>query len=244
MKIIKSSNFNHYLASTDTNISFIKASLAVVRRDLKEHLAQPLNCLEPIFFFSLIFLLFPLAVGFDNLDKLNEIAIGIAWVAVLLVTLLALGNLFKADYANGYLEQLALTPIALPWLLLLKIFVFWVVYCLPLVLVAPLWLALFTYQTDAYLMLLLTFLLGTPVLVLLGAIGSAITMNSNNSSLILSLLVAPLYIPTLILATSIVFYFQAGLPTNGLVACFVALLLFCITFAPFAISCAVRLGIE
>ncbi|MGI9141748.1 MAG: heme exporter protein CcmB, partial [Fluviibacter sp.] len=185
----------------------------------------------------------PLGIGPEP-DLLRKIAPGAMWIAALLATLLGLQRLFAADYADGTLEQMVLSPEPLSILVAGKITAHWLVCGLPLVLLAPVIGLQFDLPADAIGVLMLTLLIGTPLLSLLGAIGAALTLGARGSALLVSLLVLPLYIPTLIFGAGAVESYIAGLGAMGHFSLLGALLILAAAFAPWATTAALRISLE
>jgi len=168
----------------------------VIGRDLTLAMRHRSDVLTTVFFFVIVVSLFPLGVG-PEAELLRAMAAGVVWVAALLASMLSLGRMFADDYNDGTLEQLVLVPQPLSLLVLGKVIAHWVISGLPLVLMSPLLGLQFGLQGDALLMLVMTLLLGTPVLSLVGAIGAALTLGVRGGGVLVSLLVLPLYIPVL-----------------------------------------------
>jgi heme exporter protein B len=223
--------------------NFLQAMWAVIRRDLLVTLRRPGLVFNPLLFYILVISLFPLATGPDQ-RLLQTIAPGVIWVAALLAVLLALESLFRADFEDGSLELLALSPVPLPLLVLAKIAAHWLLTGLPLVLVSPILGLFLTLPATSVQMLMLTLALGTPVLSLIGAIGAALTLIVRSSGALLALLVLPLYIPVLIFAAGAVGAAAAGLPVIGQLYALTALLVLAISLAPLAAAAAVRISLQ
>jgi heme exporter protein B len=134
-----------------------------------------------------------------------------------------LDRLFKSDHEDGSLEQMMLSPHPIFILVLAKIIAHWMVTGLPLIFIAPLLAVLLHLNENSYSALMLTLLLGTPILSLLGAIGVALTVGLKKGGVLLSLLVLPLYIPVLIFATSAIDTAAMNLPYSGQLAIIAAL---------------------
>lgn len=198
--------------------------------------------LNPLLFFVFAAVLFPLGIGPDTVI-LKQIAPGIIWVVALLAALLSLDTMFRADYEDGSLEQLTLSPYPFAMLVLAKIVVHWLLTGLPLILLSPLLATFFHLQFDATLILMQTLLLGTPVLSLVGAIGSALTVGLKRGSMLISLLVLPLYVPVLIFGANAVAASTAGLDISGHLMLIAALLALALTLAPLATAAALRASI-
>lgn len=219
------------------------ALLTIIRHDILINLRQAFSWLTPLIFFVIIVCLFPLAVSPEP-NLLRQIAPGIIWVAALLSILLSINHLFREEFLTGSLDVLLLSPYSLTLLVLCKIFSHWIVHCLPLILISPLLgflLNLRPYETFA---LVVTLLLGTPVLCLLGAIGAALLVGVRSHGLLLPILIMPLYIPVLIFGTGTLMAVTAHQPLNGYIAIMAALTLFSLAFAPFLTAAALRIGVN
>jgi heme exporter protein B len=223
------------------NLSYRAVFTLLIKRDLTIAFRHRDEILNPLLFFIIVVSLFPLGVGPES-TMLTHIAPGIIWVAALLSTLLSLDRLFKSDYADGSLEQMLLSPHPIFILVLAKITAHWLVTGLPLILVAPLLAVLLHLNENSYGALMLTLLLGTPVLSLLGAIGVALTVGIKKGGVLLSLLVLPLYIPVLIFATSAIDTAASHLPYTGQLAIIGALFIGSLTLAPFAVSASLKVS--
>jgi len=224
-----------------TQLSYRAAFALIVKRDLMIAFRHRDDIINPLLFFVIVVSLFPLGVGPES-TTLSRIAPGIIWVAALLATLLSLDRLFKSDYADGSLEQMLLSPHPVFILVIAKIFAHWLLTGLPLILIAPLLAVLLHLHESSYGALMLTLLLGTPVLSLLGAIGVALTVGIKKGGVLLSLLVLPLYIPVLIFATSAIDSAAMNLPYNGQLAIIAAIFFASLTLAPFAVSAALKVS--
>ncbi|HEX5055019.1 MAG TPA: heme exporter protein CcmB [Gammaproteobacteria bacterium] len=223
--------------------STANALLTVVRRDLLAALRKPGQIVNPLLFYVLAVSLFPLGVG-PSPTLLLAMASGVVWVCALLAVLLALETLFRADYEDGGLELLALSPVPLPMLALAKILAHWLLTGLPLIVLSPLLGMLLALPEAATGILVLTLALGTPVLSLIGAIGAALTLAVRSSGALLALLVLPLYIPVLIFAAGAVNASMAGLPFAGPLYFLAALLALALTLAPPAVAAAIRINLQ
>jgi heme exporter protein B len=219
------------------------AMACVVRRDLLAALRQRSDLATTLVFFAIVASLFPLGIGPDT-SLLRELAPGVLWVAALLASLLALNRLFAADYADGTLEQLVLAPQPLSLLVLAKVSAHWLTSGLPLIALAPLLALQFDLAADALAVLLVSLLLGTPVLSLIGAVGAALTLGVRGGGALLALLVLPLYVPVLIFGAGAVEASSAGLGAAPHLSLMGALLLTALVFAPWAAAAALRIAVE
>lgn len=221
----------------------MNAMWATLRRDLLVVMRRKSEVLTALFFFVIVCSLFPLGIGPEP-GLLRKVAPGVLWVCALLATMLGLQRMFAADHADGTLEQMAISPTPLVWLVVGKIGAHWMVSGLPLVLMAPVLGLQFDLAPDALAVLMLTLLLGTPVLSLIGSIGAALTLGVRGGGVLLSLLVLPLYIPVLIFGAGAVESHIAGLGSGGHLSLLAALLVLAVFFAPWAATAALRIALE
>ncbi len=148
-------------------------------------------------FFLIVVVLVPFGVGPDQ-ALLSRVAPGILWVAALLAALLSLDRIFALDFEDGSLTLLATSPLPLEGVAWMKALAHWITTGLPLTLAAPALGFLLSLAPEAYLYLFVSLLIGTPALSVIGTFGAALTVGLRRGGLLLSLLVLPLYIPTLI----------------------------------------------
>ena len=221
----------------------MNALFAIVHRDLLLVMRRKSEVLTALFFFIVVTSLFPLGIGADA-ALLRKIAPGVIWVAALLATLLGLQRMFAADYMDGALEQMALSPYPLVVLVAGKILAHWIVCGLPLVILAPIIGIQFDLDASSLYVLMGSLLLGTPVLSLLGSIGAALTLGVRGGSLLMSLLILPLYVPVLIFGAGAVYANSVGLDATGHFSLLGALLILALAFVPWVSATAVKIAIE
>lgn len=216
----------------------------VLQRDLMLAMRRRTDVLTTLFFFIIVVSLFPLGVGTER-QVLQILGPGVVWVAALLASMLALERLFAADYEDGTLEQMLLTAQPLSLLVLAKITAHWLLTGLPLVLIAPLVGMQYHLTDDAILIMMVSLLLGTPVLSLIGAIGAALTLGLRGGGILLSLLILPLYIPVLVYGAGAVEVSSIDLAdTRPYLMLLGAFLVAALTLAPLAASAALKISIE
>ena len=221
----------------------LAALQATIRRDLLLAARRRSEVLTALFFFVIVVSLFPLGIGPEP-ALLRRIAPGVLWVAALLATMLGLPRLFAADFADGTLEQMALSPHPFALLMAGKVVAHWLLSGLPLVLLAPVLGLQFDLPADALGILMLALLLGTPLLSLIGSIGAALTLGVRGSGVLISLLVLPLYVPALIFGAGAVESHIAGLGAEGHLSILAALLALSLFFAPWATTAALRIAMD
>lgn len=217
--------------------------LAMLRREIALALRQKGEVLTPLVFFIVIASLFPLGVGPES-SLLQRMAPGVLWVSALLAAMLSLQRMFASDYADGSLEQMLLSPTPLALLVGAKALSHFVLSGLPLVLVAPVLGLQFGLDGQSLGVLMLSLLLGTPTLSLVGSIGAALTLGVRGAGVLLSLLVLPLYIPVLIFGAGAVEADASGLGASGHLSLLAALLVLAVFFAPLATTAALKISLE
>ncbi len=217
--------------------------LAVLKREVSLGMRQKGEVLTPLVFFVVVASLFPLGVGPES-ALLTRMAPGVLWVSALLAAMLSLQRMFSTDYADGSLEQMVLSPTPLGLLVLAKAIAHFLMSGLPLVLMAPVLGLQFGLDGRALGLLMLTLLLGTPTLSLIGSIGAALTLGVRGAGVLLSLLILPLYIPVLIFGAGAVEADAAGLGFGGHLSLLAALLVLSLFFSPMATSAALKISLE
>jgi heme exporter protein B len=194
-------------------------------------------------FFLLVAVLVPLGVGPEP-TTLAKIAPGILWVGALLACLLSLDRLFALDAEDGSLDLLATAPIPLEAVVAIKSLAHWLVTGLPLTIAAPFLGLLLHLPTPAYPWLIAAFALGTPALSVIGAFGAALTVGLKRGGLLLSLLVLPLYVPTLIFGAEVIRRGATGLDAATPLLLLVGITLGSAALLPFASAAAIRVNLR
>ena len=215
----------------------------IIKRELQIAMRKQAEILNPLWFFLIVITLFPLVIGPDP-KLLSRIAPGVAWVAALLSALLSFERLFRDDFIDGSLEQVMLTSQPFVLTALAKVLAHWLLTGLPLILLSPIAALLLSLEISIWWALVLTLLLGTPVLSCLGAIGVALTVGLRKGGVLLSLLVVPLFIPVLIFSASVLDAAGLNLPYSGQLAILGAILAAVVTLSPFAIATALRISLD
>lgn len=219
------------------------AFVRIIRRDLLIVYRRRADAITTVFFFVVVTSLFPLGIGPEP-AVLRLIAPGVLWVAALLSCLLSLNRLFTGDYQDGVLEQLMLVPQPLAVLVMAKVTAHWVVSGLPLVVLSPLLGVQYGLSGDTLVILMLSLALGTPTLSLIGAIGAGLTLGVRGSSVLVALLVLPLFIPVLIFGAGAVSHHVEGIGAGANLSLLGASLLLALVLAPWATAAALRLAVE
>jgi heme exporter protein B len=231
------------LAEVGVEMSMTRVFWVTLRRDLLLAYRRRNDLVSPLVFFLMVATLFPLGVSPEP-QFLSEVAAGVVWVAALLATLLSMDSLFRSDYDDGSLEQMILSPQPMVLLVLAKICSHWLISGFPLTLMAPV-LGIMLYLPDGAMpALIISLLLGTPTLSLIGAIGAGLTVGLRKGGVLITLLVLPLYIPVLIFGTGAVQAAAGGLPIGGYLAILGAILALGIVLAPLAVAAALKISVS
>jgi len=221
----------------------MRAFGAVLRRDLALALRQGGDAVMAVLFFVLAAILFPFGVG-PEASVLARVAPGIVWVCALLAALLSLDRLFQAEWEDGTLDLLVLSPLPLELVVLAKCLAHWLVSGLPLVVAAPIVALLLQLDPAAVPRLVAALLLGTPSLSLLGAMGAALSLGARRGGVLLALMVLPLAIPILIFGAAAVDDALAGGAVRAHLLILGAFLVLALPLCPLAAAAALRQAVE
>ncbi len=223
--------------------SLSSAFWIILSTDIAVSIRRPGGVFHPILFFIITVSLFPIAVSPDP-EFLQKLAPGIIWVAALLATLLALDGIFRSEYDGGSLELLVLSPHPLTVLVMARVCAHWMVSGLPLILISALLGLMLNLPACAFAAMLVGLLLGTPAMSMIGAIGAALTVGLRKSGVLLTLIIMPLYVPILIFGTRSIQSAGAQLNWIGPLYLLGAMLILCLTLAPFAIAAALKISLN
>ena len=217
--------------------------LGLFRRDLRLALRHGGDAGLVLAFFVLAVVLFPFGVGPEP-EVLRRVAAGILWVAALLAALLSLDRLFQPDFEDGGLDLIALSPLPFELAVLAKCAAHWVSTGLALVLVSPALALVVDLDPRAIGTLMLSLLIGTPVLSLIGSVAAALTLGARRQGVLLSLLVLPLYVPPLIFGAGAVEASALGTGPRADLLLLGALTLAALPLCPWATAAALRQALE
>lgn len=217
--------------------------MALLARDLRLAIRAGGGFGLGLAFFLIVVTLVPFGVGPQG-EVLARIASGILWLGALLACLLSLDRIFALDFEDGSLDLLATAPIPMEAVVTIKALAHWITTGLPLVLAAPLFAVLLHLPASAYLWLEVSLLLGTPALSVLGTFGAALTVGLKRGGLLLSLLVLPLYVPTLIFGAELVRRGAEGMATQVPLAMLAGITAATVALVPFASAAAIRVNLR
>ncbi|MGJ8584834.1 MAG: heme exporter protein CcmB [Marinosulfonomonas sp.] len=194
-------------------------------------------------FFLIVCVMVPFGVGPDT-ELLGRIAPGILWIGALLACLLSLDRIFQLDFEDGSLDLLATAPIPFEGVVITKAMAHWLTTGLPLTLAAPVFGVLLNLPGPGYVWLVTTLLIGTPALSMIGAFGAALTVGLKRGGLLLSLLVLPLYVPTLIFGSEAARRGAEALPVATPLALLAGISFAAVALLPFAAAAALRVNLR
>jgi heme exporter protein B len=215
--------------------------LFILQRDLKLAIRNRREMANPLVFFVIVVSLFPLGVSPDQ-ELLSEIAPGIIWVTALLATLMSMDSMFRSDYEDGSLEQLLLLPGSKVLLIGAKILAHWLSVGVPLIIIAPVMSLLLYMPVETIPSLIITLIISTPILSLLGSLGVALTLSLKSGGILSSLLILPFYIPVLIFSTMAIAAAADYQPVSGYYALLGAFLIMSLILIPFAVVAALKVS--
>ncbi len=217
--------------------------IALLVRDLKLAMRAGGGFGLGLAFFLVVTVLVPFGVGPDS-GILGAIAPGILWIGALLACLLSLDRIFQLDYEDGSLDLLATAPIPMESVVLVKALAHWLTSGLPLVLAAPVLGVLLNLPAGGYLWIVVSLLIGTPALSVIGTFGAAITVGLRRGGLLLSLLVLPLYVPVLIFGTEAARRGAEGLANTTPLLMLAGISAGVLALLPFAAAAAIRVNLR
>lgn len=223
--------------------SSVSALWILLRHETRLAVRRRSELAIPLLFFAIVVTLFPLALG-PNLQTLSGIAAGVVWVAAFLSVLLAVDALFRDDFEDGCLEQYALLPQSVVTVVLAKATIGWLITGLPLALSAPILASSLGMPLQASLPLAASLLLGSISLILIGTVGVALTVGLRRSGMLLTLILAPLYVPVLIFGARVGSDAAQGLSVSAALFILAAMAVLALTLAPFAAAAALRVVLE
>ncbi len=221
----------------------MQQGLLILRRDLRLAFRRPSDVISPLVFFVIVATLFPLATAPTGAD-LREMGPGVLWVSALLASLLGINGLFRADFEDGSIESLVVSPAPLAVLVAGKIAAHWIVTGLPMLLLLPVVALTYAVPADVLGTVALSVLLATPTISVLVAIVAALTVGLKGAASIIGLLVLPLASPVLVFATRAADLALNGESPAGPLYLLASLAAFTVTLGPLVTAAGVRVALE
>lgn len=228
---------------TPPTASLSVALWASLRRELVLSFRNKGDLANPLIFYLMVVVFIPLGISSEP-ALLAKMAPGMLWVIALLATLLSLDGLFRSDYEDGSLEQMILSSQPLGLLVLSKVFAHWLLCGIPLTLLAPVLGVMLQLPAEGFIVLMLSLLIGTVSLSLIGSIGAAVTVGLRKGGLLISLVIMPFYVPVLIFGAGAVQNAIDGFPVGAELAVLLAMLFGWLILAPFAIAGGLKISVK
>lgn len=226
-------------AQASKQLSYVNAFQAVFIRELTLAWKKPSQIIQPMVFFLMVVTLFPLGIS-PAPKTLQMIGPGVIWIAALLAIVLVVERLFSQDFQEGTIEAWLLSTVPMSLIVSAKLAAGWLISCAVIILISPVLALLMNVEPHVIPALMLSLLIGTPILLFIGAIGNALTVSLNQGGVLLSLLILPLYIPVLIFATALIEAARLQMDYSGQLAILLSMLLVSCFFAPVAIAAALK----
>lgn len=217
--------------------------MATLKKELMIGFRNRGDIANPLIFLLSVIVFVPLGIS-SNTTVLASLAPGMIWIVALLATLLSLDRLFQSDFDDGSLEQAIISGQSLYMMVIAKVIVHWLITGLPLTLLSPLLGVMMSLPENAYWPLLVTLLLGTGSLSLIGAIGAALTVALRRGGLLLSLIIMPLYIPVLVFGAGAVNNAVEGASAIAQISMLGGFVILSLVLAPLAAAGALKVGVN
>jgi heme exporter protein B len=215
----------------------------IVKKECSLYIRNLNNIFLPLIFFFLIISIFPLVLGPEKI-LFDKIIPGVIWITSILTTLLTSNNFFKDDYNNGIIEAYMTSESSVELILFLKIILCWIFTCFPIVIFIPLVSLLFDIPFQISLVILLTLIIGTPVLISIGIFGSALTLGLAKNNTLLPVIILPFYIPVLIFSASAIEAVSVGLPYGMQIYILLAFLFLVLPIMPYLLKYTLGISIN
>jgi|TARA_X000001036_G_C20460284_1_gene717146 heme exporter protein B len=215
----------------------------IVKKECSLYFRNLNNIFLPLIFFFLIISIFPLVLGPEKI-LFDKIIPGVIWITSILTTLLTSNNFFKDDYNNGIIETYMTSESSVELILFLKIILCWIFTCFPIVIFIPLVSLLFDIPFQISLVILLTLIIGTPVLISIGIFGSALTLGLAKNNTLLPVIILPFYIPVLIFSASAIEAVSVGLPYGMQIYILLAFLFLVLPIMPYLLKYTLGISIN
>jgi heme exporter protein B len=220
----------------------MSAFVALLARDVRLATRAGGSAMLALAFFAAVTTLVPFGIGSEP-KLLARVAGGVIWIAAVLANLLALDRLFQADYEDGSLDLLALSPLGFEGIAAAKIAAHWFTTGLPLTILSPVLALLLNLPAAAYIVLITSLLIGTPAISAIGGVAAALTLSIRRGGLLLPLLVLPLLTPVVIFGAGAVVAKLDGI-ANGAIWFLAAFSAVAVLLSPFVAAAALRLNLS
>lgn len=215
----------------------------LIKKELSLYFRNLNNIFLPLIFFFLIISIFPLVLGPEK-TLFNKIIPGIIWITAILTTLLTSNNFFKEDFNAGIIETYLTSDISIEIVLFIRIIACWIFTCLPIIIFIPIVSILFDITFQSSIVILLTLVIGTPILISIGIFGSALTLGLAKNNILTPVIIIPFYIPVLIFSASAIQSVSAGLPYDMQIYILASLLTLVLPTMPYLLKYTLEISIN
>ena len=215
----------------------------LIKKELIHYFRNWNNIFLPLIFFFLIISIFPLVLGPEK-TLFNKIIPGVIWITAILTTLLTSNNFFKEDFNAGIIETYLTSDVSIEIVLFIRIIVCWIFTCLPIVIFIPIVSILFDITFQSSIVILLTLVIGTPILISIGIFGSALTLGLAKNNILTPVIIIPFYIPVLIFSASAIQSVSAGLPYDMQIYILASLLTLVLPTMPYLLKYTLEISIN
>ena len=216
---------------------------SIIKKELSLYFRNLNNIFIPLIFFFLIISIFPLVLGPEK-TLFNKIIPGVIWITAILTTLLTSNNFFKEDFNAGIIETYLTSDVSIEIVLFIRIIVCWIFTCLPIVIFIPIVSILFDITFQSSIVILLTLVIGTPILISIGIFGSALTLGLAKNNILTPVIIIPFYIPVLIFSASAIQSVSAGLPYDMQIYILASLLTLVLPTMPYLLKYTLEISIN
>ena len=215
----------------------------IIRRDLKISIRRSTDVLTGLIFFLLIALIFPLAAGTER-DLLLKMIGPVMLISALLASMMSIQNVFKPDYINGSLEQMMITTNSFSALIAVKIMMFWMIFSMPLIVIASFIASTYYVTGFSIFTVVLTLLLSTLSLVNLSAFAASLTLAIRYPGALISLIVIPLSLPIIIFGSKAIEYSILSMDNSGPLYFLTGMMFFTCSLGPLVTASAIKISID
>ena len=215
----------------------------LIKKELSLYFRNLNNIFLPLILFFLIISIFPLVLGPEK-TLFNKIIPGVIWITAILTTLLTSNNFFKEDFNAGIIETYLTSDISIEIVLFIRIIACWIFTCLPIIIFIPIVSILFDITFQSSIVILLTLVIGTPILISIGIFGSALTLGLAKNNILTPVIIIPFYIPVLIFSASAIQSVSAGLPYDMQIYILASLLTLVLPTMPYLLKYTLEISIN
>ena len=216
--------------------------IAHIKRDILTNSRSLIDLISIVGFMILIIILFPLGLG-PIQEKLNIVSNAVIWVGLILAIIPSLEKLLQKDFENGWLDQIATSPIPLEIVMLSKGISYWLIILIPLIITSPIFAILLDMDLKNIPWLVISISAGSLAISLIGLSGSALILGARRGNILLPILIIPLMTPILIFGVGVNEAIKINASPYGNLFLLLALTLVYLVISPFISALLVRIAI-